>query len=82
MTVVRGRRPALDLASFPVSILETMWPDSLKSALLEGDMSLATRFLYVWPGPQDHRALAALKPVQDDEAGTAKGPLDSGAHAR
>ena len=66
VTVARGRRPALDLASFPVSILETMWPDSLKSALLEGDMSLATRFLYVWPGPQDHRALAALKPVQDD----------------
>ena len=67
VTVARDRRPALDLASFPVSILETMWPDSLKSALLEGDMSLATRFLYVWPGPQDHRALAALKPVQDDE---------------
>ena len=42
-------------------------PDSLKTALLEGDSSLPTRFLYVWPGPQDYRALAALEPVRDDE---------------
>ncbi len=67
VTLERGRRPPLDLASFPVSILETMWPDSLKTALLEGDKSLPTRFLYVWPGPQDYRALAALEPVHDDE---------------
>jgi hypothetical protein len=67
VTVERRRRPPLDVASFPVSILETMWPDSLKTALLEGDKSLPTRFLYVWPGPQDHRPLAALKPVHDDE---------------
>ena len=67
VTVERGRRPPLDLASFPVSILETMCPDSLKTALLEGDSSLPTRFLYVWPGPQDYRALAALDPVHDDE---------------
>lgn len=67
VTVERCRRPPLDLASFPVSILETMWPDSLKTALLEGDESLPIRFLYVWPGPQDYRALAALKPVHDDE---------------
>lgn len=67
VTVERCRRPPLDLASFPVSILETMGPDSLKTALLEGDKSLPTRFLYVWPGPQDYRALAALEPVHDDE---------------
>jgi hypothetical protein len=67
VTVERGRRPPLDLASFPVSILETMWPDGLKAALLEGDKSLLTRFLYVWPGPQDYRALAALEPVDDGE---------------
>ena len=67
VTVERGRRPSLALASFPVSILETMWPDSLKTALLEGDKSLPIRFLYVWPGPQDYRALAALEPVHDDE---------------
>jgi len=67
LTVERSRLPALDLASFPVSILQTMWPDSLKTALLEGDRSLPIRFLYVWPGPQDHRALAGLEPVRDDE---------------
>jgi hypothetical protein len=67
VTLERCRRPPLGLASFPVSILETMWPDSLKTALLEGDKSLPTRFLYVWPGPQDYRALAALEPVHDDE---------------
>jgi hypothetical protein len=67
VTLERCRRPPLGLASFPVSILETMWPDSLKTALLEGDKSLPTRFLYVWPGPQDYRALAALKPAHDDE---------------
>jgi hypothetical protein len=66
-TVERCRRPPLDLASFPVSILETMWPDSLKTALLEGDKSLPSRFLYVWPGPQDYRALAAFESVHDDE---------------
>ena len=67
VTVERGRRPPLDLASFPVSILETMGPDSLKTALLEDDKGLPTRFLYVWPGPQDYRALAALESVRDDE---------------
>lgn len=67
LSVERSRRPALDLASFPVSILQTMWPDSLKAALLEGDKSLPSRFLYVWPGPQDHCALTALEPVRDDE---------------
>lgn len=67
VTVERGRRPSVELASFPVSILDTMWPDSLKSALLEGDKSLPSRFLYVWPDAQDHRALAALEPVHDDE---------------
>lgn len=67
VSLERCRRPPLDLASFPVSILETMWPDSLKTALLEGDKSLPPRFLYVWPGPQDYRALAALEPVHDDE---------------
>ena len=67
VTLERCRRPPLDLASFPVSILETMCPDSLKTALLEGDKGLPTRFLYVWPGPQDYRALAALEPVRDDE---------------
>lgn len=67
VTVERGRRPSIGLASFPVSILDTMWPDSLKSALLEGDKSLPSRFLYVWPGVQDHRALASLEPVHDDE---------------
>jgi hypothetical protein len=67
VTVERGRRPPLDVASFPVSILETIWPDCLKTALLEGDKSLPTRFLYVWPGPQDYRSLAALKPVDDNE---------------
>lgn len=66
-TVERGRLPALALASFPVSILQTMWPDSLKAALLEGDQSLPIRFLYVWPGPQGHCALAGLGPVRDDE---------------
>jgi uncharacterized protein DUF3987 len=67
LTVERSRLPALDLASFPVSVLQTMWPDSLKTALLEGDKSLPIRFLYVWPGPQDHRALAGFEPVRDDE---------------
>ena len=67
VSLERCRRPPLDLASFPVSILETMCPDSLKTALLEGDKGLPTRFLYVWPGPQDYRALAALEPVRDDE---------------
>lgn len=67
VTIERCRRPPLDLASFPVSILETMWPDSLKTALLEGDKSLPSRFLYVWPSPQDYRALVALEPVHDDE---------------
>lgn len=67
VTVERRRRPPLDLASFPVSILETMWPDSLKTALLGGDKSLPSRFLYVWPGPEDHRGLAGLDPVHDDE---------------
>ena len=41
VTVERGRRSPLDLASFPVSILETMCPDSLKTALLEGDQQPA-----------------------------------------
>jgi hypothetical protein len=67
VTVERRRLPPLDLASFPVSILQTTWPDSLKTALLEGGRSLPTRFLYAWPGPQDYRALAALEPVDDDE---------------
>jgi hypothetical protein len=67
LTLQRRRRPPLDLASFPVSILQTMWPDSLKTALLEGDKSLPARFLYVWPGPQDYRALADIEPVHDDE---------------
>ncbi len=67
LSVERSRRPALDLASFPVSILQTMWPDSLRAALLEGDKSLPSRFLYVWPGPQHHSALTALEPVHDDE---------------
>ena len=67
VTVERCRRLPLDLASFPVSILETMCPDSLKTALLEGDKGLPTRFLYVWPGLQDYRMLAALEPVCDDE---------------
>jgi hypothetical protein len=67
VTVERSRQAPLELASFPVSILDTMWPDSLKAALLESDKSLPTRFLYVWPGLQDYRALAALEPVRDDD---------------
>ncbi|MBI2739177.1 MAG: DUF3987 domain-containing protein [Rhodospirillales bacterium] len=67
LSVERRRGAPLDLASFPVSILQTMWPDSLKAALLEGDKSLPSRFLYAWPGPQDHCALTALEPVHDDE---------------
>lgn len=67
VTVERGRRPPLDLPSFPVSILETMRPDRLKTALLDGDMNLPNRFLYVWPGVQEHRTLAALEPVDDGE---------------
>jgi hypothetical protein len=67
VTVQRRRQPPLALASLPVSVLETMWPDRLKAALLEGDASLPVRFLYAWPGPQPYRTLAALEPVGDEE---------------
>ncbi|MBM3650040.1 MAG: DUF3987 domain-containing protein [Alphaproteobacteria bacterium] len=60
-------RPPRSLASFPVSILETMRPDRLKVALQEGHEGLAARYLYVWPGPQPYHPLAAQAPRHDDE---------------
>lgn len=62
--IVDGKRQR-DLASFPVSIVETMRPDRLKAVLLDGAESQAARFLYAWPSPQPYRNLAALESVDD-----------------
>lgn len=59
-----GRR---NVASFPVSILETMQPDRLKTAMVEGATSQSARFLYAWPGPQPFAGPLARTPVDDEE---------------
>lgn len=69
VTVPRGRKPARELASFPVSILQTLRPERITTALQEGDEGIAARFLYAWPGPRPYRALAEREPALalDDE---------------
>jgi len=67
VTVARPRQPARSLPRFPVSILETIRPERLMEALRSGDDSLATRFLFAWPGPQPYRALAVVKRSRDEE---------------
>lgn len=67
VSVARAREPDRSVARFAVSVLETMRPDSLKSALQSGDDNLATRFLFAWPGSQSYRALVAHTSVHDAE---------------
>jgi hypothetical protein len=63
-----GDGAPLRLDSLAVGILDTVEPDRLQDALEESDVNVAARLLYVWPGPQPHRALASLKPPRDEEA--------------
>lgn len=65
--VARPRKSSRSLARFPVSILETIRPERLKASLRRDSESLATRFLFVWPGPQPYRSLIALEPSRDEE---------------
>lgn len=66
--VARQRQPGRELASFPVSVLETIRPGRLKAAMLEGEGNLSARFLYAWPAAQPYRALKALEPARDEDA--------------
>jgi hypothetical protein len=71
-TGARSRQPVRSLRHFPVSIVETVRPESLKASLQKasletGDDSLAARFLFAWPGPQPYRALAVLERSRDEE---------------
>ncbi len=65
---VRQHRPLPHAVTCAVSILDTMRPDRLKEALQEAEEGLAARFLYVWPGPQPYRAIAAQGVARDEEA--------------
>jgi hypothetical protein len=56
-----------NLASFPVSILETTEPDRLKTAMVEGATGQSARFLYAWPGPQTYAGPVARVAVDDEE---------------
>ena len=64
----RADKSSLQLERFPVSILATTRPDTLKETLEEGDDGLAARFLYAWPGPRPHCPLANGRIAADDDA--------------
>ena len=61
------RQRAQALAHFPVSILETVRPETLKEQLQLDDDGLAARFLFAWPGPQPYRALEVVERSRDEE---------------
>jgi hypothetical protein len=64
----RTDKSSLQLEKFPLSILATTPPDSLKEVLEEGGEGPAARFLYAWPGPQPYCPLASGKIAKDDDA--------------
>jgi hypothetical protein len=66
VTVPRPRQTARSVAHFAVSVLETIRPGPLKEQLQSGDDSLATRFLFAWPGPQPYRALSVVERSRDE----------------
>lgn len=67
VTMARPRQLARSAPRFAVSVLETLRPDALKASLQSGDESLATRFLFVWPGPQPYRTLVAFASTHEAE---------------
>jgi hypothetical protein len=51
-----------------VSIVGSLDPERLDTALEGTGDGLAARFLYAWPGPAPYRSLRTLKPTREDEA--------------
>ena len=54
--------------SLPVSVLCSLHPDGLAEALEGTAEGLAARFLFAWPSPLAHRALAGDTPSRENDA--------------
>jgi hypothetical protein len=52
----------------PISILGTLEPDRLQTAVQRREESLAARFLYTWPSPPPFQPLAGRQAADDDDA--------------